>query len=197
MNNTSYIARTLLCAAVAVLFMMLASAPAQVPESHATQLKVPPENVRIRYAQAALHLAEVELQIALTGNKRITNLYTARTVQRLQNNVAHAQEMLRYESERGEVGLHKLHLRESEAELEVAELELASVLAVNRLQPGFVNSLEIERLRAAKEVARLALEKAREPAAIQTPMVHVQYQLDRMRSELSHLHMLIDKVTAH
>jgi len=197
MNNTSLIVKTLTCAAIATLFMLLASVPAQVPESHDTRVDARPEDIRIRYARANLHLTEVELQIALTGNKRISNLYTARTVQRLRNNVAHAQEMLRYEAERGDVGLHKLHLRESEGELAVAQSELKSAIAVNRQQPGSINNLEIERLRAAKEVARLALEKARERAAMQTPMVHMQYQIDRMQSELSRMHVLIDKVVLH
>jgi len=170
---------------------------AQVPESHDPRVDARPEDVRIRYARSTLRLAEVELKIALTGNERIMNLYTARTVQRLRNNVAYAQEMLRYESDRGSIGLHKLHLRESEGELAMAQSELESAVAVNRQQPGSISHLEIERLRAVKEVARLALEKAREPAAMKTPLVHLQNQLDRMRSELTRMHVLIDKVASH
>lgn len=197
MNNTSHIVQALAGAAIAALFVVLASAPAQVPQSRDARVDARPETVRIRHARATLRLAEVELRIALTGNQKITHLYTARTVQRLRYNVVYAQEMLRYESGQGDVRLHKLHLRECEGDMAVSQSELASAVAVNRRQPGSVNSLEIERLRAANEVARSALEMARAPAAMQTPMAHMQYQLGRMRSDLTRMQVLMDKVTSH
>lgn len=184
--------------AAAVLFLV---APALVPgQHHEARESVATESgkgVQARYAEANLHLAKIELQIALTENAKIPNLYSALTVQRLRNNVDYAQEMLRHENRSGESGLHALHLTEVEGALKLAESDLAAAVAANKRVHGSFSDLEIERLRAAADVARLALEKAHDPTVTQSPMDHLQWQLDRMRSELTRLNVRMDKVESH
>ncbi len=155
------------------------------------------EGVRVRYARANLQLAEIELRSALTENEKIPNLYTVQTIQRLRNNVGCAQEMLHQETHPGDDRPHALHLREVEGTLKLAESGLAAAVAANKKVPGSVPDLEIERLRATADVAGLALEKAREPAVTQSPMDHLQWQLDRIRSELARLYVRMDKVESH
>ena len=184
------------CAAV-LLFVV---APAPLPGQDQAERESPHngdvQGVGVRYAEANLRLAEVELRIALVGNEKLPNIYSAQTIQRLRNNVAYAQGALRHEA-RGDDGIHELHLRDVEGALKLAELDLATAVAANKQVPGAVNDLEVARLRAIVDVAHLALEKARDPAAAQSPMEHVQWQLDRLRFELTRLYVQMDKVASH
>lgn len=154
------------------------------------------EEVRVNYARAAMHLADIELRIALAANERIANLHSPSTIRRLRNNVAHTEQQLRYELHEEKNGLHDLHLQELETELEVAESELAEALELNRRRPDSYDALQIEKLRAAKEVARFALDLARDPTVIQSHSDHLQWQLNRMRSEVTRLYVLMDKALA-
>lgn len=192
MNHKKVVVAFSAVAILATLLPMLSHVAGQDPESEDTQL----ERVRVRSARANLRLAEIESKIASTVNEQIPNLYSPQTVQRLRNHVSHAKEVLRYEMEGGEHGLHDLHLRELEVELEVAESELASGLKFNRRLPGSISDLEIEKLRVATDVARLDLELARDPAVMHSREEHLQWQVDRMRSEMIRLHVLMDKALA-
>ncbi|QEG35793.1 hypothetical protein [Bythopirellula goksoeyrii] len=195
MNDRIYIQKLLTTIVMATMVFMSTNTQGQGTESQEAIINAYSENVQVRYARAILRLTEVELQIALTGNEKIANLYSARTVERLRNSVAYAQEMLRYETDRGANDSHKLHLQEVMGALALAESDLAAAVAANEQTPGSVNDLEIMRLRAATEVARLALEKARDPDVTESPMDHLQWQLDRMRFELTRLYVLLDKVS--
>ncbi len=181
----------ILSAFVMILFVLLvfSKVAGQSPDSGNDNS----EGIRIRYARASWQLAQLELEIVLNANKEIPNLHTPRTIRRLRNNIDYAKEMLRYETERGENGLHKLHLRELEVELEVARLELNAARKLNEQLPGAVGDLEFGKLRVATDVARLALDKAREPAVVQSREDHLQWQIDRMRTELTRLYILMDK----
>lgn len=153
------------------------------------------EDVRVRYAEANLRLAEIELDMALTENKKIANVYSTLTVQRLRNNVAYAKEMVRFEvGDHSDHSLHKLHLSDLEMEWQFAEAELAAAVQANEVVPSSVDDLEIERLRAAAEVARLAVDKARDPTVTKSPIDHLQWRLDRIRSELTRLYVRMDRV---
>ncbi len=179
------------CLVASVLFT--SSGTAQTDTSNSTS----PENIFVRYARAYSELAKADLAIALDVNKRIRGSYTEITVQRLRNQVEIAEAKLQYElgSEESKK-LHDIHLRELEEASKLAELNLASAIVVNKRLAGTVSDLEIRRLRLAAEVARLAVERGRDPAAVSTPYAHLQWQLDQVRSELLWLQIRADKLAA-
>ena len=189
MINTRNGAFVLLGAMVVVLLHVLANAVGQAPEVHTAHSR----EVRVRYAEAKLHLAEIELRIVLSGNEKIPNMYSMRTIRRLSNNVAHAKELLRYEMERKGNDLHDLHLQELEGELALAESELAAVVRLKNELIGSISDLEIEKLKVAVKVARLALGTAREPEVIRSREDHLQWQIDRVSTELTRLYLLMDR----
>lgn len=193
MNGKLYILKVVTVLVVIIIASMSVSAQGQVTQSQNPVLDAYDESTGLRLAEANLRLAEIELEIALTDNQKIANVHSALTIQRLRNNLACAQEMVRFESgDHSDHGLHKLHLVDLEMELQFAEANLAAAVAANKQVPGAVNDLEIKRLRAAAEVARLALEKARDPTVTQSAMDHLQWRFDRIRSELSRLYVRMD-----
>lgn len=192
MISKSQVVALLTGAVLATFLLTLSDVLGQAPESTIKQ----PAGVRASYARAALHLAEVDLRIALTTNTKIANLYSPSTIRRLRNNVAYAEKELNYELNGEESSLHDLHLQEVEIDLQVAESELEEALQLNRRLPGSFDDLQIDRLRATKEVARLALDLAREPAVMRSHNDHLQWQLNRIRSEVTRLYVLMDKALA-
>lgn len=189
MSYLSQIARLSALAIFAFLLFVLSDVAGQSTDSENGKSA----NVRAQYARKSLQLAELELAIVLEANEEIPNLHTPRTIQRLRNNVAYAEEALRYETESDEKDLHDLHLHELEVDLKTAQTELAAATKLNQRLPGSLNDLEIKKLRATTEVARLALALARDPAVIQSREDHFQWQIDRMRSEMTRLYILMDK----
>jgi hypothetical protein len=153
-----------------------------------------PESIYARYARAYLELAKAELDIAQDVNKRIGATYSKNTVQRLRNHVEIAQAKLKYELAGDASKLHDIHLRELEGAKKLAEMKLASAITVNQHLSGTVSELEIQRLRLAAEVARLAIARGRDPAAVSSPHAHLQWQIDQMRSELLRLQIRTDKL---
>jgi len=191
----------ILCLTVGCLVAILLFTPSgtaqtdalQPPEVGKSQL---PESIRVRYARAYLELTKADLNTALGVNKRIGVAYPGNTVQRLRNHVAIAEAKLQYELNGGESKLHDIHLRELEEARKLADMYLANAVAVNKRLAGTIDELEIKRLRLVAEVAKLAIERGRDPAAVSTPYAHLQWQLDQMRSELLWLQIRADKLAA-
>ncbi len=154
------------------------------------------ENIFVRYARAYLELAKADLEIALDVNRRIGATYPQTTVQRLRNHVEVAEAKLQYELAGGKNNLHDIHLRELEGARKLAEGKLANAIRVNQRLAGTISALEIQQLRLAAEVARLAIARGRDPTAVRTPHAHLQWQLDQMRNALLRLQIRTDKLAA-
>jgi len=199
MDSRSIIATT--CSAVGclvaiILFASYETVQAVPPRPLDTSSSSSHENIRIRYARAYLELAKANLDIALDVNKRIDAAYSENSVQRLRNQVEIARTMLQYELDGGKSEkLHDVHIKSLKKASELANRNLASAMVVNKRLAGTVNEREIKRLRLEAEVARLAIIRGLDPAAVGTPYAHLQWQLDQMRSELLRLQIRIDKLT--
>jgi len=184
------------CWVVTLFFTPYGTAQTGDPRNPDTGNSPAPENIFVRYARAYLELAKAELGVTLDVNRRIGATYPETTVQRLRNHVEIAKAKLQYELTGGESKLHDIHLRELEGAKKLAERELANAITVNRRLAGTVSEPEIQRLRLAAGVARLAITMGRDPTAVGTPHAHLQWQLDQMRSELLRLQTRTDKLAA-
>ena len=185
------------CLAAILFFTSYGTAQTNAPRPLEAGNSPSPESIHVRYARAYLDLAKADLDIALDMNRRIGGAYSENTLQRLRNHAEIAEARLQYEITGGESKLHDIHLRELEEARKLAEQDLASAIAVNKRLAGTVRELEIRRLRLAAEVARLAVARGRDPATVSSPYAHLQWQLDRMRSELLRLQTRTDKLAAN
>ena len=65
---------------------------------------------------------------------------------------------------------------------------------VNQHQEGLVSDDEVKRLQLSVDLARLALERAKQPKIKADPLHHLQWQIDRLRSELLNLQVEFERV---
>ncbi len=193
---TAILCLTVGCLVATLLFASYVTAQINATRSPDIDKAPSPESIHIRYARAYLELARADLNTALGVNKRIGVAYAENTVQRLRNHVEIAEAKLQHELSGGESKLHDIHLKELKKASNLANMNLASAIAVNERLAGAINELEIKRLRWVAEVAKLAIERGRDPAAVRTPYAHLQWQLDQMRSELLWLQIRADKLAA-
>ncbi|MFV2066319.1 MAG: hypothetical protein ACC645_05015 [Pirellulales bacterium] len=153
------------------------------------------ESVRVRYARAYLKLAKMDLRRAMDANRKFARMHSAGLVERLRQNVKIAEEQLR-QVLKGDAGkLHEVHLRQTEAAVKIAELELQQAVVLSKRAPAAVRRGELERLRVAAEIARLDLMQAREPASFQSAMPHLQWQLEQLRKEVLRLQLRVERLS--
>jgi len=185
---------TVVCLATTIVFTSYGTAQTDGPRRSDADNSLSSESIRVRYARAYLKLANADLGIALDMNKRIGGTYPENTAQRLRNHVEMAKKKLQYELDGGKIKAHDIHLGELEGARKLAVMNLAKAIAVNNRLAGTVSELEVQRLRLVAEVARLAIARGRDPAAVSSPFAHLQWQLDQMRSELMRLQIRTDKL---
>ncbi len=153
------------------------------------------ESVSVRYARAYLKLAVMDLRQAVDANRKFARTYSAGFIERLRQNVGIAEEQLRQALKGDEGRLHEVHLRQTEAAVTIAELELQQTLAISERVPAAVREGELERLQIAAEMARLDLLQAREPASFESALPHLQWQLEQLRKEVLRLQLSVEKLS--
>ena len=173
----------LLLASIAIVAMNPFSAPRGIAEQNDSVV-----DTNVRYARAMSDLAAHELQQAMAENSTVAGTNANVLVERLKNNALIAKERLQLALMGKAQSIHQVHLREMGGNLKIAELALDNVLRLNERAPGLISADEVTRLRMTVEVARLAFERARDPAAIESHDAHVQWQLDHLRHEVLSLH---------
>lgn len=143
-------------------------------------------SIEQRLAETKLKLAEIELRQATDWNRRLPRTIPESTVDWLRRNVELAKEQVDI-ARQGEPHWHSLHIRQMEAALRTAESKLDRAEATNRAAPRSGGELNLERLRLKVELARLNLAKAKDPANIESPEAHLQWQVDQLRDEVDRM----------
>jgi len=182
-------------AVVTVLYSTSGQIPSDLPMVH-KDLRAAEESgerLDVRFAQTYLKLANIELKKALETNNKSPAAYSAALVERLRQNVKIAEEQLQQARMEREGDVHKVHLRDAEAAVAIAELRLNHAHAMNERLAGSYDETELERLQLNAEVAQLRLEKARDPARVSSPNAHLKWQLEQLRDEVLELHIRLEK----
>ncbi len=182
-------------ASVIVLYGMNSQSPSNCPlaQRNLRAAEDSGKHLDVRFAQTYLKLAKVELKKALEANEKSSAAYSAALVERLRQNVKTAEEQLQQARMESQGDVHKVHLRDAEAAVAIAELRLTQAQAMNERLAGSYDQTELERLRLTVEVARLRLEKARDPARVSSPNAHLKWQLEQLRDEVLELHIRLEK----
>ncbi len=152
------------------------------------------DDVNVRYFKANLKLARHDLQLASNANRRIPNMTSKLTMIRLQNQVKYAAKLLEQAMTKDVDDLHMAHLQSVENDLDLAERHLKWAKEVSQKHSGSFRDDQLERLRLSAELARLALQRAKSPEATADAITHVQWQIDRMRSEVLSLQVEFERI---
>ena len=177
---------------ILLLAFMLAITPVPFPMS----LDAAPatEGVDVRFFQKKLELAKHDLQTAVKANQRVPNLTSKLMMIRLQNQVDYTETLLKHATAKTDHDLHVIHLQSVKNDVTIAEQQLAWAKEVNQQHAGLVSDDEVKRLKLSVDLARLALEKAKQPKIKADPLHHLQWQIDRLRSDLLNLQVKFERV---
>ncbi len=146
-------------------------------------------DIDVRYFQKKLELAKHDLQTALAANRRVPNMNSKLSLLRLENQVAYATKLVEQAGKHTDQDLHKSHLQSVKNDVILAEEQLAWAKKAS----GYLREDQIKRMELAAQLARLALERAEQPEITADPMQHLQWQIDRLRSELLSLQVEFER----
>ena len=181
---------------ILVPILLLAFILAITPVPFAMSLDAAPANegVDIRFFQKKLELAKHDLKTAVKANQRVPNLTSKLMMIRLQNQVDYTETLLKRATAKTDHDLHVIHLQNVKNDVTIAEQQLAWAKDVNQQHAGLVSDDEVKRLKLSVDLARLALEKAKQPKIKADPLHHLQWQIDRLRSDLLNLQVKFERV---
>ena len=155
----------------------------------------PPANALIRYADARLRLAEVNLEEALEQNERVAGVVSDMEVEQLKANVELARRQLEI-TKRFNLGTTvPTQVTAAEAAAKIADLDLSTALKANEKLPGAITESRIKRLRIKAEMAKIRVELWKDPVYIPSLMEEMQWQIDRLTEQVIELGQRLDSVT--
>jgi hypothetical protein len=137
----------------------------------------------VRYAQACLNLAQMDLASAEEENKKLPGVIPPRVLQPLRQIVAIAEIQLQLAQQGGRVSFREARIRSAQAALQAAESSLQLATAHS---PPAKDDANVERLRTAVAVARLDVARAR-TAKEQPTIADLQGQLYDLQKEVLYL----------
>ena len=153
------------------------------------------EGLEARYARTSLRRATLQLEQALEENRRMPGLYSDPLIERLRQNVQVAEQQLEHALRPEKVDRHEVHVRSAEAALRMAESELRHAEELRRRLPRSYTDNDLERFRLSVEIARLRLERARDPETFASPQAHLQWQVEDLRQELLDLRLRLEELS--
>lgn len=163
--------------------MVLAS---QADKSDTSEGSDGPISLELRYAEAQLKLAEVNLQKVQRMNERVARAVPGDLIAEYREDVEVAKLRVQHLASGKEESRLRVWLRRAEADAKAAQARWKSGVAVNERAPGTIDPLDLERLRVQADVARLRLARGR-AVADQSQEAQVQWQLNYLSDEVQRL----------
>lgn len=158
------------------------------------QFGVPAEDViPVRYAQACLELAKIELKKLVEHEKKVPRGVPAIILERARMNVKVAEAQLNQALVPSAGGMVNVHIRYAEERAKVAELEFEKAKEARQHNSDALIELEVERLGLVAETSRLRLAMWRNPVYLPSLLDQMQWQLDRLSDEIIQLNKRVEK----
>jgi hypothetical protein len=189
--NLRRIAALVATIALAALVLKQATSAAQPAKENAAAKGAPAagEDFATRYARAQLRLAELTLQKAQDMNRRVPQTLAKGVVEQFADDVQFAKAQVEAAA-RGQTDPFNLWLRRAEIDLREREDRLKIVSEANRRVKGAYTALDLERLRAGIELARLRVDHGRSLADA-SPEAKLQWQLEMISESLNRVDEMV------
>lgn len=168
----------------------VAQEPAAESSTDAKKLK----GLEVRYAKVFDDLARVNLKSAEELNQRIPNMFSTTYINRLRELVTVADDRL--EALQSGAPLGNVRMIRAQVDVNVAEKNLQRALDANKKSPGAMTDASIERLRLHRDLMQVNLDRAKLAAESPSPLVDMQWQLDRLQDSVWELRTSIDNITS-
>lgn len=172
------------------------------PNAHAQDLKAADptapittkaDGVNLRYARKRLELAKMDLDIAVARNQRTPQAYSQFSLLRLQNQVSQAEVLLENALLTEQPNPHRAHKKCLQLSVELAQSQLDWVSEYSKKIPGMFPSDEVKRFSMNLELAQLARERANDATIDNSPMHHLQWQIDQLQTDVLLLQLELER----
>jgi len=149
--------------------------------------------LRVRYAEASVELAQIEVQLRQEANRRTPNTYTPSQLEHCEANVQLAKEQLRLAQQpaSADADFVSVYLLQAENRARNARQTYTDALESNRLDPAY-SALKLRRLELEAERSQLRLAMWQDPS--NTLLEHIHWELDRVSEELLALEQKVDRL---
>lgn len=178
-----------LCASFSAIAQEVSAQEVSVSEDSRDDRDIPQQ-----LAEKRLELATHDLKMAIAANRRIPNLHSKLTIMRLEKQATNARSLLEQARLGDQAKRHAVHLRSVQDDLDLARQQLSWAKKVEDNQPGSIEPGAMKRLELAVELAELASARAKSPEITADPFIHLQWQIDRMQSEILSLHIEMERL---
>ncbi len=163
------------------------AAPTAAPASTPSTTETPSdEGLDVQIARARLRLAELALQKVEQMNQRVKQAVPADVVAEYRREVSVARARLDDALQPNDGNGLANALRTAEAAAQAAQARYQSALAVNQQQANTFDKLDVERLRARADLARLNLAQGRSMLD-QPPLAQLQWRVSLLEEEVQRL----------
>jgi hypothetical protein len=163
---------------------------ADPPENKPTAPAVADKDFAVRYARAHLRVAELTLQKAREMNRQVAETLSKGIVEQFASDVEFAKAQLAEAERTGTSDAYALWLRRAELDARARKDRLQSATEANRRVPGAYPPIDLERMRAAAELANLRVERGK-ALANATPEARLAWQLEMINEGLNRVDEMV------
>lgn len=151
-----------------------------------------PYELRVKYSETRMQLAEIELRQGLEINRETSGMIPRMAIERLRSNLAVAKMQFDEAVATSIGGPERVQLHSAEEKIRLAKIDLA---AGKKLRKGnMVSELELERLRLRYELAKLNVVIMKNPDNLTTRLQYIEARVDRMGEEILSLDQRITRL---
>lgn len=175
--------------------------PAPTPvaggERSGTVTAEPAHDLQVRYAQARLRLAELDLQRARAVNESLPHAIGDREIGRLENHVAMMRRQVEIAREHPRTAARQASIAAAEAAHADARADLEAAERANSRTPGTVSPINMERLRAKIELAEIRRDLCSSPDYELSLLAELEWNIEQLTDEVIDLRHRIDAGATH
>lgn len=152
--------------------------------------------LQLRYTEARLRVAEIDLERAVAASRKIPHAIGDREVQRLTNHVAMLRRQVEIAREHPRTAARQASIAAAEVACDEARSDLEAAERANRRSAGSVSDINLERLRAKVELADIRLELCRNPEYELSLLAELEWNIEQLTDEVIDLRHRIDTEAA-
>ena len=154
-------------------------------------------DLQVRYAQARLRLAELDLERAMAANAASKDSVGSREVQRLRTHVEMLKDQVAIAHSHPRTAARQAAAVAAEAACTDARADLEAALRANQRTPGTVSEINLERLRAKVELAEVRLAMCKSPDYELSLLAELEWNIEQLTDEVIDLRHRVETGGKH
>jgi hypothetical protein len=148
------------------------------------------EETDIRYAQAYVKLMEAELAKLNFSNRAVPGTIRPAVLDAARLAVREAQDRVKLAKKSDDIPDHEIYVDGAKAELNYAQESLRKAEAANLQVSGTVSDVEMARLKAQFELAKVRVDVAGNLKGA-SPLLQAQFELEQLREQVQQLRIMV------